>query len=67
MKNTNKISTTVKVDSKLYDEFKILNVRYRHTLQSFVEKCVYFYVNDEPFRETLNGIHVPVLNSTGSL
>ena len=67
MKITSKIPTTVKVDSKLYDEFKILNIRYKHTLQSFVEKCVYFYVKDEPFRETLNNLQVPVLNPTGSL
>lgn len=67
MKNTNKVPTTVKVDSKLYDELKVLSVRHKYTLQSFVEKCIYFYVNDVTFRETLNSLQVPVLNSTGSL
>lgn len=67
MKNINKVPTTVKVDSKLYDELKVLSVRHKYTLQSFVEKCIYFYVNDVTFRETLNSLQVPVLNSTGSL
>jgi hypothetical protein len=67
MKNTNKVPTTVKVDSKLYDELKVLSVRHKYTLQSFVEKCIYFYVNDLTFRETLNNFQIPVLNSTGSL
>jgi predicted transcriptional regulator len=67
MKNTNKTSTTVKVDSELYDELKILSVRHKYTLQSFVEKCIYFYVHNQSVRETLNGFQIPVLNSTGSL
>jgi len=67
MKNTNKIPTTVKVDSKLYDELKILSVRHKYTLQSFVEKCIFFYVNDVSFRETLNNFQIPILNTTGSL
>lgn len=67
MKNTNKTSTTVKVDSELYDELKILSVRHKYTLQSFVEKCIYFYVYNQSFRETLNGFQIPVLNSTGSI
>lgn len=67
MKNTNKIPTTVKVDSKLYDELKILSVRHKYTLQSFVEKCIFFYVNDISFRETLNNFQIPILNTTGSL
>jgi len=67
MKNINKVPTTVKVDSNLYDELKVLSVRHKYTLQSFVEKCIYFYVNDLTFRETLNNFRIPVLNSTGSL
>lgn len=67
MKNTQKISTTIKVDSSLYDELKILSVRHKNTLQSFVEKCIYFYVNDLNFRETINNFQIPVLNTTGSL
>lgn len=67
MKNINKVPTTVKVDSKLYDELKVLSVRHKYTLQSFVEKCIYFYVNDLVFRETVNNFQIPVLNSTSSL
>lgn len=67
MKEEKKIATTVKINSELYDELKVLSVRHKFTLQSLVEKCVYFYVRKENFRNTLNGLQVPVLSYTGSL
>lgn len=67
MKNTNKIPTTVKLDIKLYDELKILSVRHKFTLQSFVEKCIYLYVYTDTFRNTIDNFQMPVLSSTGSL
>jgi hypothetical protein len=67
MKNTNKVPTTVKLDIGLYDDLKILSVRHKFTLQSFVEKCIYLYVHQESFKELVNNFQMPVLNSTGSL
>jgi hypothetical protein len=56
-----RIATTVKIDQDLYDQFKVFGIRYRLTLQSLVEKCVFRYVNDEPFREqTINNYSVPI-------
>jgi hypothetical protein len=66
-KNINKISTTVKVDTNLYDELKILRIRHKFTLQGFVEKCMYLYINDNTFKETVNNFNLPLLNITGSL
>lgn len=53
-----KVSTTVKIPKDLYDEFKILNIKNKLSLQVFVEKCFYLYLaNDETsssFQEMVN-------------
>jgi len=56
----NKVATTVKVESALYDEFKILGVRHKLTLQGLVEKTVFRYVNEEGFRDGINAFILPV-------
>ena len=56
----NKVATTVKVESALYDEFKILGIRHKITLQGLVERVVYRYVNEEAFREGINCFILPV-------
>ncbi len=65
-----KIATTVKVEDALYDDFKILGVRHKLTLQGLVEKTVYRYVNEDAFRENINNFNLPliaVLATTASL
>jgi len=59
--------TTIKLDPVLYDELKIQKIRYKFTLQSFVEKCVYLYVHDDSFKTIINNFNLPILNTTGSL
>ena len=59
---TSKIATTVKIENNLYDNFKILGVRHKLTLQGFVEKTVFRYVNDEKFREGINNFIFPVVS-----
>ncbi len=66
-KNLNKVPTTVKLDRALYDDLKILSIRHRFTLQTFVEKCTYLFVHNDSFRESVNNFNMPILNSTGSL
>lgn len=56
----NKVATTVKVENALYDEFKVLGVRHKLTLQGLVEKVIYRYVNEELFRDGLNNFILPV-------
>ena len=68
----NKVATTVKVESSLYDEFKILGVRHKLTLQGLVEKTVFRYVNEGTFRDSINAFILPittgaVLTATSSL
>jgi hypothetical protein len=70
------IATTVKIPQDLYAEFKVLGVRRRMTLQSFVERAVYLFVKDEEWRNNFNGkfspsgsINLEIFNKnfTGSL
>ena len=57
-----KIATTVKIENNLYDNFKILGVRHKLTLQGLVERSVFRYVNDEKFREGINNFIFPVVS-----
>jgi len=60
MNTKNKVATTVKVQESLYDEFKVLGVRHKLTLQGLVERSVYRYVNEETFRDSINCFILPV-------
>jgi len=61
-----KIATTVKVENDLYDEFKILGVKGKVTLQSLVEKCVFRYVREVTFRTDIDAFSLPKLSTSGS-
>jgi predicted DNA-binding ribbon-helix-helix protein len=58
--NKNKVATTVKVESTLYDEFKVLGVRHKLTLQGLVEKTVFRYVREDIFRTEMNNFNLPL-------
>lgn len=70
MKKTTVTATTVKLDNKLYYDFKVQAMLQRLSLQEFVEKCVTLYVSNEPhtasFRELINEFKLSVLSTTGS-
>ena len=44
----------------LYDNFKILGIRHKITLQGLIEKTVHQYVNDESYRESINCLILPI-------
>jgi hypothetical protein len=62
-----KVATTVKVENTLYDQFKILGIRHKLTLQGLVEKTVFRYVNEDIFRADINGFVLPASSTTSSL
>jgi hypothetical protein len=64
MATKNKVATTVKVEPLLYDEFKVLGIRYKLTLQGLVEKTVYRYVREEVFRNEMNSFNAPMAFSS---
>ena len=57
-----KIATTVKIPESLYDDFKILGIRSKISLQTLVEKCVNLFVKNDEFREVVNNYSIPVLS-----
>ena len=63
---TTKTATTVKIDPTLYDKFKVMGIGYKLTFQGLVERCIYRYVNEEPFRESINLFRVPLPLSEAS-
>lgn len=56
----NKVATTIKLDGSLYDQFKIFGIRHKITLQALVEKSIYRYVTEEPFRNDINCYILPI-------
>jgi hypothetical protein len=52
--NTNQQLTSVKVNAQLFDDFKVLCVRTKLSLQKLTDRAMYLYVNDEQFRSTIN-------------
>ena len=46
--------TSVKVNSELFDNFKVLTIRTKFSLQKLVERSMYLYLEDEEFRKTLH-------------
>ena len=60
MNTKNKVATTIKIEDTLYDEFKILGVRHKLTLQGLIERTVYRYVNETAFRNDINNFILPV-------
>lgn len=69
--DTNEIvSTTVKLNKLLYNEFKILGIRHGLSLKEFVERSMHMYASSPYFRNNLNAYILTPLNiscpTTGS-
>jgi len=58
-----KVATTVKIPESLYDDFKVLGIRHKISLQTLVEKCVNLFVNDDGFRTTVTAYKLPILSA----
>lgn len=46
--------TSVKVDGDLFDEFKVLCVRTKFSLQKLTDRCMHLYVTNEEFRKSIH-------------
>ena len=46
--------TSVKVQSELFDEFKISCVRYKFSLQKLADRTIHLYLTDEDFRKKVH-------------
>ena len=57
-----KVATTVKIPESLYDDFKVLGIRNKISLQTLVEKCVNLFVEDEEFRSKVTSFKLSILS-----
>jgi hypothetical protein len=55
MEDKNKLQlTSVKVNTGLFDEFKVLCVRTKFSFQKLADRCMHMYVTDEEFRKQIH-------------
>lgn len=53
MADKNKL-TSVKVNEELFEEFKVLCVRTKFSLQKLVDRSIHLYLTDEDYRKQLH-------------
>jgi hypothetical protein len=46
--------TSVKIQSDLFEEFKVATVRYKFSLQKLTERSIHLYLTDETFRRQVH-------------
>ena len=46
--------TSVKVQSELFEDFKISCVRYKFSLQKLADRTIHLYLTDEEFRKQIH-------------
>ena len=46
--------TSVKIQSGLFDEFKIACVRHKFSFQKLADRCVHLYLTDEDFKRQIH-------------
>jgi hypothetical protein len=50
MRNKDKKLTTVRLDPKLYDEFKFQCLKDNFSFQKLASRAIYLYLNDKEFK-----------------
>lgn len=46
--------TSVKVEARLFEDFKIASIRHKFNLQKLVNRSVHLYLKDEEYRKQLH-------------
>jgi hypothetical protein len=46
--------TSVKVQSELFNEFKISCVRHKFSFQKLADRCIHLYLTDEEFKRQIH-------------
>ena len=55
MEDKNKLQlTSVKVNTGLFDEFKVASIKNKFNLQKLTNRAIHLYLNDENFRKQLH-------------
>jgi len=50
----NQTLTSVKIDSELFNEFKVACVRHKFSFQKLADRTIHLYLTDEEFRKTIH-------------
>jgi hypothetical protein len=51
--------TSVKIDEKLFEDFKINTIKFKFSLQKLAERAIYLYNNDPEFRKQIHNVQLP--------
>lgn len=51
--------TSVKIDEKLFEEFKINSIKFKFSLQKLTERAMYLYNTDAEFRKQMHNVQLP--------
>jgi hypothetical protein len=54
MNKTKMTLTSVKVQSELFEDFKMSCVKHKFSLQKLVDRTVHLYLTDEEFRKNIH-------------
>jgi hypothetical protein len=46
--------TSVKINSELFDEFKVACVRHKFSFQKLAERTIHLYLTDDEFRKEIH-------------
>ena len=58
MLERDKILTSVRIEPEMYNEFRVICLRYKFSLRKLVERSMYAYINDEEFRRQIHRINL---------
>ena len=51
--------TSVKIDEKLFEDFKINTIKFKFSLQKLAERAMYLYNTDPEFRKQIHNVQLP--------
>lgn len=54
MNKTNMTLTSVKVQSELFEDFKMSCVKHKFSLQKLVDRTIHLYLTDDEFRKSIH-------------
>jgi hypothetical protein len=54
MANKDRQLTSVKVDPLLFEEFKVLSIKNKFSLQKLADRVIHLYITDEEFRKMIH-------------
>lgn len=50
--------TSVKIQSEMFEEFKVSCVRYKFSLQKLADRAIHLYLTNDSFRKTIHNHNV---------